>query len=81
MSKLSRSYLRVAANLGLRAKELSEPSDTLFDILSVAAPSVVVLPIHEEVVKLIKVLWQIPSSLPSRPPYLQVGREEILCPS
>lgn len=56
---------RVVANLGLEAEELAEPSDTLFDILAVVAPSRVALLVHEGVVKLVKTLWQTPSSLPS----------------
>lgn len=49
----------MAPHLGLEAKELAEPSDSLF-VLSTAALSRVALPVHEGVVKLIKALWQAP---------------------
>ncbi|EMP39369.1 hypothetical protein UY3_03421 [Chelonia mydas] len=54
---------RVASNLGLETEELEEPLDTLFNILSSAAPARVTLPMHEGVAKFIKALWQTPSSL------------------
>lgn len=47
---------RVASNLELEAEVLAEPLDSLFDVLSAAAPSKVALPVHKGVVKLIKAL-------------------------
>lgn len=54
---------QVALNLGLEADELKEPADELFDILEVAAPSKVILPVHEGVMQLVKAFWQTLSSL------------------
>lgn len=51
----------MAGSLGLQAEELVEPSDGLFDIL--AAVALCTLPVHEGVAKLVKALWQIPSSV------------------
>lgn len=56
---------RVTTNLGLEAEELKESMDALFDILAAVAPTKVALLVREGVVKLVKALWQIPSSLPS----------------
>lgn len=55
---------RVTSNLGLEVEKLKEPTDTLSDILAAASPLKVALPIHEGVLKLVKALWQTPSSLP-----------------
>ncbi|EMP38972.1 hypothetical protein UY3_03805 [Chelonia mydas] len=55
---------RVAANLGLKAEELEEPLDSLFDVLCSTAPARVALPLHEGVSKITNALWQTLSSLP-----------------
>ncbi|EMP29925.1 hypothetical protein UY3_12917 [Chelonia mydas] len=55
---------RVAASLHLQAKEMEEPSDSLFNVLSPLAPSRVALPLHEGVAKISSALWQTPALLP-----------------
>ncbi|EMP42533.1 hypothetical protein UY3_00202 [Chelonia mydas] len=55
---------RVASNLGLETEELEELSDTLFHVLSSAAPFRVTLPVYEGLAKITKALWQTPSLVP-----------------
>lgn len=54
---------KVSFNLGLEAEKLSEPADGLFDLLAAAALAKIALPVHEGVLKVVKALWQTPSSL------------------
>lgn len=66
---------RVASNLNLEAEQLKEPMDNLFDVLATVALDWVMLPVHEGELKVVKALWQSPSSLPS----IQRGPKRI-CP-
>ncbi|XP_067420874.1 dynein axonemal heavy chain 14 [Emydura macquarii macquarii] len=55
---------RVAGNLGLDLRELSEEEDPLFGASGMVGSSRVALPIHERVLKVAKSLWQTPASVP-----------------
>lgn len=51
------------SNLGLQAEVVKEFSNSLVDILAMAGPSKVALPLNEAIVDLLKALWQPPDSL------------------
>ncbi|XP_067419398.1 relaxin receptor 2 [Emydura macquarii macquarii] len=56
---------RVANNLGLPLKEMSEEDDPLFGPSGSSGPSRVALPVHDRVMSIAKALWQTPSSVPA----------------
>lgn len=50
--KLTKSNLRrVASNISLEAEELSELTNSIFNILAAAAPTRISLPVYEGVLK------------------------------
>ncbi|XP_067414700.1 C-type lectin BpLec-like, partial [Emydura macquarii macquarii] len=56
---------RMASNLNIELKELSEEDNPLFVVAGLAGPSRVALLVHERVLKLAKALWQTPASIAS----------------
>lgn len=56
---------RVAQNLGLQVEQVSESSDLMVDILTLAGPSWLALPLIKTIQDMTKTLWQTPASLPS----------------
>lgn len=61
--QLAMLFRSVALNLGLKAGEMEELTNTLFNVLLVATSARVALPVHEGVLNIAKLIWQIPSSI------------------